>query len=107
MFLDGDQLYIAEEARVLRVGFDSEARKMTDPLETIVPELPHDGQHFTRTIKRGPDGFFYLTIGASCNVCVEENPWRAATIRFKPVSRGVVFISDDFNGVIWRVAPSR
>jgi glucose/arabinose dehydrogenase len=40
------------------VAFDAEARKMTGPLETIVPELPHDGQHFTRTIKKEPDGFF-------------------------------------------------
>jgi glucose/arabinose dehydrogenase len=58
LFLDGDQLYIVEEARILRVAFDAEARKMTGPLETIVPELPHDGQHFTRTIKKEPDGFF-------------------------------------------------
>ena len=56
---------------------------MTGPLETIVPELPHDGQHLTRTIKKGPDGFFYSTIGSSCNVCIEQNPWRATMIRFK------------------------
>ena len=93
LFLDGDQLYIAEEARVLRVGFDSEARKLTGPLETIVPELPHDGQHFTRTIKKGPDGFFYLTIGSSCNVCIEKNPWRAAMIRFKPGEPPQLFAS--------------
>ena len=93
LFLDGDQLYIAEEARILRVGFDSEARKVTGPLETIVPELPHNGQHFTRTIKKGPDGFFYLTIGSSCNVCIEENPWRAAMIRFKPDEPPQLFAS--------------
>jgi glucose/arabinose dehydrogenase len=93
LFLDGDQLYVAEEGRVLRVGFDSEGRKITGPLETIVPELPHDGQHFTRTIKKGPDGFFYVTIGSSCNLCVEKNPWRAAMIRFKPGKPPQVFAS--------------
>jgi glucose/arabinose dehydrogenase len=93
LFLDGDQLYIAEEAQVLRVEFDSEARKVTGPLETIVPELPNDGQHFTRTIKKGPDGFFYVTIGSSCNVCIEKDPWRAAMIRFKPGESAQLFAS--------------
>ena len=84
LFLDGDKLYIAEEARILRVGFDAQARKVTGTPETILPELPHGGDHFTRTIKKGPDGFFYLTIGSSCNVCIEKNPGRAAMVRFKP-----------------------
>jgi glucose/arabinose dehydrogenase len=93
LFLDGDQLYIAEEARILRVGFDAQARKVIGTPETILPELPHGGDHFTRTIKKGPDGFFYLTIGSSCNVCIEKNPWRAAMIRFKPGEPPQLFAS--------------
>ena len=93
LFLDGDQLYIAEETRILRVGFDAQARKVTGTLETILPALPHGGDHFTRTIKKGPDGFFYLTIGSSCNVCIEKNPWRAAMIRFKPGEPPQLFAS--------------
>ena len=79
--------------RILRVGFDAQARKVTGTLETILPELPHGGDHFTRTIKKGPDGFFYLTIGSSCNVCIEKNPWRAAMIRFKPGEPPQLFAS--------------
>jgi glucose/arabinose dehydrogenase len=84
LLIDGDKLYIAEEARVLRVGFDAEARKVTGTPETILSELPHGGDHFTRTIKKGADGFFYVTIGSSCNVCIEKSPWRAAMIHFRP-----------------------
>lgn len=93
LFLDGDQLYIAEEARVSRVRFDAEARKLIGDFEPLIPELPHGGDHFTRTIKRGPDGFFYVTIGSSCNVCIEKNPWRAAMIRFKPGEAPQLFAS--------------
>jgi glucose/arabinose dehydrogenase len=84
LFLDGDQLYIAEEARILRVRLDPETRKLTGPTETVLPNLPEHGDHFTRTIKKGPGGYFYVSLGSSCNVCIEKNPWRAAMIRFKP-----------------------
>jgi glucose/arabinose dehydrogenase len=84
LFLDGDQLYIAEEARILRIRLVSATRKLTGPTETVLPNLPEHGNHFTRTIKKGPDGYFYMSIGSSCNVCIEKNPWRAAMIRFKP-----------------------
>lgn len=41
-------------------------------------ELPSGGGHFTRTIHFGPDGRMYVTIGSTCNVCIEEDPHRAA-----------------------------
>lgn len=81
--LDGDRLYIAVNGRVLRVPFDAEARRVTGAAETVA-RLPAGGMHWTRTIKKGPDGFFYVSIGADCNVCIEKEPWRAAMIRFKP-----------------------
>jgi glucose/arabinose dehydrogenase len=93
LFLDGDQLYIAEEARILRVGFDPVTRKITGSPETVLPGLPKHGNHFTRTIKKGPDGYFYVTIGSSCNVCIEKNPWRAAMIRLKPGESAQLFAS--------------
>ena len=38
--------------------------------------------HWTRTIRRGPDGWFYLTVGSNCNAC-EDIPLRAAMHRFR------------------------
>jgi glucose/arabinose dehydrogenase len=40
LFLDGDQLYIVEEGRILRVGFDPEASKITGTVETVLPKIP-------------------------------------------------------------------
>jgi hypothetical protein len=37
LFLDGDQLYIAEDSRVLRVGFDDETGEIAGTPETILP----------------------------------------------------------------------
>jgi glucose/arabinose dehydrogenase len=83
LYLDGDWLYIAEEGRILRVAFDGETGSVTGAPEIVVPQLPRGG-HWTRTIKKGPDGYLYVTVGSSCNACIEEHPWRAAMIRFKP-----------------------
>jgi glucose/arabinose dehydrogenase len=93
LFLDGDQLYIAEDSRVLRVRFDAETGKIVGTPEAILPDLPRNGMHWTRTIKKGPDGFFYVSIGASCNVCIENNPWRAGMIRFKPGEKAALYAS--------------
>jgi glucose/arabinose dehydrogenase len=79
LWLDGNKLYVAEESRVMRYRFDGE--RLTGG-KAVLEGLPTGGGHSTRTIKRGPDGYFYVTAGASCNVCIEKHPWRAAMIRF-------------------------
>jgi glucose/arabinose dehydrogenase len=92
LFLDGDQLYVAEDARVLRVGFDAEAGRITGPAETVL-SLPGGGMHWTRTIKKAPDGFFYVSIGSDCNACIETDAWRATMIRFKPGEEPALYAS--------------
>lgn len=44
----------------------------------IVTDIPWEGRHYARTVLVGPDGRLYLSIGASCNVCRESDPHRAA-----------------------------
>lgn len=41
-------------------------------------DLPTGGGHFTRTVHFGPDGRMYVTVGSTCNVCIEQDPRRAA-----------------------------
>jgi glucose/arabinose dehydrogenase len=53
-------------------------------LETIVADLPGTGNHWTKTVRFGPDGWMYLSIGSSCNVCIEEDPLRATIVRYRP-----------------------
>ena len=96
--LDGDQLYIAVNGRVLRVPFDAEAGRVTGAAETVI-RLPAGGMHWTRTIKKGPDGYFYVTIGSDCNVCIEQDSWRAAMIRFKPGETPTLYASGLRNSV--------
>lgn len=77
-------LYIAEENAVGRIKFDTQKRQTIGAYERIIKGLPDDGGHWTRTIKFGPDGYAYLSIGSSCNACIEKNSHRASISRFKP-----------------------
>ncbi len=76
-------LYVAETNAIGRIRFDANARRVDGPLERLVA-LPGGGQHRTRTLRFGPDGWMYVSVGSSCNACVEQNPLRATMIRFRP-----------------------
>ncbi|HHF7374723.1 PQQ-dependent sugar dehydrogenase [Legionella bozemanae] len=77
-------LYIAEENAIGRIEFDAKEGRTIGRYERIIKNIPDDGGHWTRTIKFGPDGYGYVSIGSSCNVCIEKNPLRASISRFKP-----------------------
>lgn len=76
---NGYYLYIAEETQVVRLKRIKKPFTFGKP-ETIVKGIP-DGGHFTRTIKI-KDNKLYLSVGSSCNVCLETNRLRAAVSRF-------------------------
>lgn len=77
-------LYVGETGAIARVRFDAERRQIEGPVERVVSDLPAGGNHWTRTIRFGPDGWLYVSIGSSCNACVETDPRRAALLRFRP-----------------------
>src|SRR5688572_25490357 len=62
LFLENGTLFVAEEGQVTRYGFDGTV--LTRP-ERVASDLPSGGDYRTRTLKRGPDGRLYLSIGAS------------------------------------------
>ena len=76
------QLYVAEEDAVGRIAFDPLTGKVSGKYERIVSGLPDDGGHSTRTIRVGPDRKLYVTVGSSCNACLEQDERRAAMLRF-------------------------
>jgi len=76
-------LYVAEGNAVRRVRFDPETRTILGRLEPIVTDLPDGGNHWTRTVAVGPDGKLYVSVGSSCNACVERDPRRAAILRYE------------------------
>ena len=88
LLLEGRALHVAEEQRVVAYDFDGAA---IGKRRVILDGLPTGGNHSSRTLKRGPDGWFYLSIGSSCNSCVEDHPWRAALLRFREGERPEIF----------------
>ena len=54
------------------------------PLTRIVDDLPDAGQHANRTIAVGPDGMLYVSVGSTCNDCVEANDENATLLQIKP-----------------------
>ena len=81
--LDDGWLYIGEGSAVARVRFDAEAGTTVGDIERIVTGIPEGGNHWTRTLRIGPDGHIYLSVGSSCNVCEESDPRRAAMLRYR------------------------
>lgn len=75
-------LYVAETTAIVRVPYDDATGTVTGPPERIITGLPDGGNHWTRTVDVGPDGKLYVSIGSSCNVCVEEDARRAAIVRY-------------------------
>lgn len=47
----------------------------------IITDLPEGGQHPNRTISVGPDGMLYISIGSTCNQCIETNEEHAAILQ--------------------------
>lgn len=89
-FRDGF-LFIGETGAIARVpytesGLDTLAT--TGPLERIVTGLPPGQNHWSKTLRFGPDGGLYLHVGSSCNVCEEEDQRRATIMRFEPDGSG-------------------
>jgi len=71
--------YIAEESRVIRLQDRDGDHVADEEVEVLISDLP-TGRHFTRTIKVF-DNSFFLSVGSSCNVCIESEPIRAAITR--------------------------
>lgn len=110
-------LFIGETDAIAHIGFDEATGKTTGELTRIVTGLPGGGNHWTRTLRLGPDGFLYFHIGSSCNACIEADKRRATLMRVKPDGTGLEIFAEglrnttgydwDSNGVLWGVENGR
>jgi glucose/arabinose dehydrogenase len=80
------QLLVADERRLVRLANFDEGGRARDV--TTLLELPGGSRdlygHRTRTVAQGPDGKLYLSVGSSCDVCVEDDQQRATILRLDP-----------------------
>ncbi len=72
-FTDDDSLLVAGEEAIYEVTLDGS----TEGDRRVVVDVPAGGGHNTKTVEVLPDDRILVSIGSSCDVCVEEDPRRA------------------------------
>lgn len=82
-------LYVGETGAVGRVPFDAASGTLAGSYAHVITGLPPGGNHWSRTVRIGPDGWLYVHVGSSCNACEEEHPWRATLLRARPDGSGL------------------
>lgn len=83
-FADG-KLYVGEGGAIARVDYeesDPDTLRTPGAPSRIVTGIPEGENHWSRTLRVGPDGMLYLSVGSSCNACLEKDPRRAALLRY-------------------------
>lgn len=78
----GTDLYVSVNDGVLRFTEATPPDLVIRSKGQKILSLPTGGQHGSRTIGLGPDGYIYVTAGSTCNFCVETDPRRAAMMRY-------------------------
>ncbi|HSY80625.1 MAG TPA: PQQ-dependent sugar dehydrogenase [Gemmatimonadaceae bacterium] len=96
----GGALYIAGHTGVVRIAGGT---------HTVLNHYTGGGGHTTRTIVFGgpPDSAMYVSIGSSCNLCVEKDSDRAVVMRYDTDgSHGRVFARGLRNAVGLAISPA-
>lgn len=70
--------YVGVPTGVIRLS-DNDGDGLADSREILIDSYPTNG-HSTRTVAFLPDGRMVVSVGSSCNVCVEEDLRRAAIV---------------------------
>jgi len=86
-----DWIYIAETGKLTRRKFSKGEEKPTDTSPQTLATFPdyglsykYGGWHLTRTIAFGTNGKMYVSVGSSCNSCVEKEEQRATILEMNP-----------------------
>jgi len=79
----GEDLLVAEQTGVVKLARQGEGWAAPQP---FIRNLPSGG-HSLKTVKVSPDGYIFINVGSSCNVCVEDNPVRGTLLRYSADGR--------------------
>jgi glucose/arabinose dehydrogenase len=97
---DANRLYVAQEHQVSVYNLD------TKRIDTIY-NLPTGGRHTTRTLLFGLDGLLYVSIGSSCDVCVEKDARQGSVMVIaKDGSGAKIYASGLRNAVFMAINPA-
>ncbi len=104
----GGFLYIATTPAVMRVRWTNGAPEGSP---AVFVELPSStpAVHTSRTIGFGPDGRLYVSIGSSCDVCIEADPRRTTIQVYDAEGKARPFATGlrNANGFDWDPATGR
>ncbi len=82
--------YVAETHKLTRYRFKINSTKLTGKSQFVTgfPDrgrnYKYGGWHLTRTIAFSPNGKLYVSVGSSCNSCVEKEKTRAVVLEMNP-----------------------
>ncbi|SEL02744.1 PQQ-dependent sugar dehydrogenase [Parapedobacter koreensis] len=80
--IDGDDLYLITVNELYKTAIHPDGS--IDSLLLLVDDLPDGGQHGNRTLKIGPDNALYVSVGSTCNACIETNKENATMLKMNP-----------------------
>ena len=76
--LDDARVYVSDRGRI-SLAEDLDGDGSADIVTPLIRALP-SGSHQNNGIALGPDGRLYLTLGSTCNECVEDNDVSASIL---------------------------
>ncbi len=75
-------IYVSSNGKI-SILQDNDGDLVADQAQNLVNGLPV-GRHQNNNLKFGPDGWLYMGIGSTCDVCIEEDARSATIMRFHP-----------------------
>ena len=92
------RLYVVTD-RKLMVADVQQDGTLSQP-RVLLDDLPDAGQHPSRTLAFGPDGWLYLSVGSTCNNCRETNAESATLLRMRPDGTGREVVAQGLRNTI-------
>ncbi|MCZ7544922.1 MAG: PQQ-dependent sugar dehydrogenase [Anaerolineae bacterium] len=110
-------LYATGAGSVYRLR-DADGDGRAEATAVLVDDLPAGAGYWTNSVGVGPDGRLYVSQGASCEACVEDDPRRGAILSFAPDGGDAQIVASglhnpiDFDwhpatGALWATESSR
>lgn len=73
-----NKLYVADVNQIVRFNFDESS--LTATKEKVLFSLPENNNHNNRTITFDKDGKMFVSVGSTCNVCIEKSSFSATVL---------------------------